>query len=179
MALLTWRGRTSELAANKFHTRPHGCHGHRMLLLLLLLLPLLLLLLLHFSVSVSSSVRCGIICKMSLLVWILRSSKPRRSNWRSSGKAWLGWGWVEVIHRRPKHVSLSLSISFWLGIKVKHTVKGRPDATTLATKWYGAIYSYWSCAPPPDSYIIIKAEAELTRYRHISVCGIVVFIVYL
>lgn len=109
MALPTWRGRTSELAANKFHTRPHGCHGHRMLLLLLL--PLLLLLLLHFSVSVSSSVRCGIICKMSLLVWILRSSKPRRSNWRSSGKAWLGvlgWGWVEVIHRRPEHVSLSL-----------------------------------------------------------------------
>lgn len=34
----------------------------------------LLLFLLQFSVSVSSSVRCGIICKMSLLVWILRSS---------------------------------------------------------------------------------------------------------
>lgn len=178
MALPTWRGRTSELAANKFHTRPHRCHGHRMFLLLLLLL-----LLLHFSVSVSSSVRCGIICKMSLLVWILRSSKPRRSNWRSSGKAWLGvlgWGWVEVIHRRPEHVSLLLSLYLSLTVDKSKTHSERQARCDQMIWCHLLVLIHgWSCAPPPDSYIIIKAEAELTRYRHISVCGIVVFIVYL
>lgn len=163
MALPTWRGHTgAKLAANKFHTTPHGCHGHRMFVLLLLLL----LFRLQFSVSVSSSVRCGIICKMSLLVWILRSSKPRRSNWRSSAREW-----VEVIHRRPEHVSLCLCL--WLWIKVKHT---QWEAGTSGRMiWFLSylptrlVYHHqgWSWA------------YAIQAYTHISVCGIAVFIVYL
>lgn len=155
-----------ELPANKFHTRPgrarpHGCHGHRMPGVLLLLL-LLLCLLFHFSVSVSSSVRCGIICKMSLLVWILRSSKPRRSNWRSRTKAGVGEDGLKLSMGRPG-TSLAVDKS-----ETHSERQARCDHTSvqmISSHLLALHPSMLRLCAPPDSYIIIKADAKLSL-RH-------------
>lgn len=57
----------------------------------------------------------------------------------------------------------------WRWIKVKHTVKGRPDATTQASKWYRPIFSHSIHAEAVCSARLVYhhqgwCEAELTPY---------------